>query len=208
MRYAVCGFALLCSAALAANDGSAVRIIAAPAITDAQFCGTIQRILAGTTLPADNTVQRAFDDFVKAKPTVRPLRAQQYVEYDDSARNSAEADRVQDQVCRPSECGVRIWRGARGRLSVPLDQPQHRAQRLVGDDGIAEILCRLATVADHARWRRCRRSGIDLCEAVRVPLRRSGWVAAPAGAGAVRRLDGLALEVHAPTDFAAPTIVV
>jgi len=86
MRYAVCGFALLCSAALAANDGSAVRIIAAPAITDAQFCGTIQRILAGTTLPADNTVQRAFDDFVKAKPTVRPLRAQQYVEYDDSAR--------------------------------------------------------------------------------------------------------------------------
>lgn len=58
----------------------------APAVTDAHFCGAVQRILAGTTLPASNAVQVDFDAFVKAKAGVRPLLAQQHVEYADPVR--------------------------------------------------------------------------------------------------------------------------
>lgn len=93
MRHAVFGVALLCAVAaaaaavaVAATDRPAVRITATPAATDAHFCGAIQRILAGTTLPADNAVQVDFDAFVKSKAVVRPLRAQQYVEYEDAAK--------------------------------------------------------------------------------------------------------------------------
>jgi len=78
---------LVCGAAAVAGRPEALeRIMPPPAVTDARFCGTVQRILAGTTLPAANAVQVDFDVFVKAKATIRPLRAQQHVDYADPAK--------------------------------------------------------------------------------------------------------------------------
>lgn len=70
----------------AARPGASPRIMPAPTVTDARFCGTVQRILAGTTLEAANAVQVDFAEFVKAKALARPLLAQQHVEYADAAK--------------------------------------------------------------------------------------------------------------------------
>lgn len=57
-----------------------------PTQTTADFCGSVQRQLSGTTAVAVSTrVHTRFEDFVKSKAKIQPLETEQYVQYEDAA---------------------------------------------------------------------------------------------------------------------------
>ena len=85
---------LLCVAAASAcalaAEPEAVAPESATAITppasDAGFCVRAQRTMAGTNMTARNVVHPDYESFKKSKATIDPLQTEQFVLYEDEAR--------------------------------------------------------------------------------------------------------------------------
>ena len=68
---------------LAATAGPALADLAKTTDT---FCGELQRSVTGTTVPAATVVHPDYESFKASKPEVKPLRTEQFVVYEDAAK--------------------------------------------------------------------------------------------------------------------------
>lgn len=69
-----------------AGEPSATSTAATPPVSDAEFCVRAQRTMAGTNLTARNVVHPDYESFKKSKAMIDPLQTEQFVLYEDDAR--------------------------------------------------------------------------------------------------------------------------
>jgi hypothetical protein len=71
--------------------GTGLSVFAGPAAADLAkttdtFCGELQRSVTGATVPAATVVHPDYESFKASKAEVRPLRTEQFVVYEDAAK--------------------------------------------------------------------------------------------------------------------------
>lgn len=130
------------SGGCATSPPATTAVPAAFDLTD--FCADAQQRISGTALRPDNVLHTEYTAFVKSKPSVRPLRTEQYVWFEDEARARPKmvsckmktADHIATeygagQVAGEGECAD-INRATLERVLASMDSGEQRRLRFDG----------------------------------------------------------------------------